>query len=242
MKYGILSDIHGNLEALEAVLETVGEVDSYLCLGDIVGYGANPNECCDLIRELAEVTILGNHDEVALGRMDLEWFNPYARAAAEWTMAQLTPATRDFLSQLKPTARVGDLTLAHGSLPDPWEYVTNSFEALNTFECLKTDLCFIGHTHYAEYYWHPRENLRVRMENLIFGGVVELDPGCRYLLNPGSVGQPRDQNWKASAALYDTDAPRVEVLRVPYDLATAQAKIRAAGLPDVLWQRLAIGR
>jgi|YNPNPStandDraft_1061719.scaffolds.fasta_scaffold45762_2 predicted phosphodiesterase len=242
MKYGILSDIHGNLEAMEAVLEALGEVDSYLCLGDVVGYGANPNECCARIREIAAVTILGNHDEVALGRMDLAWFNSFARLAAEWTISQLTPETRDFLERLEPTAQVGDLTLAHGSLDDPWAYITHPLEARDSFERLKTPVGFFGHTHLAEYYWQRQPHGRVWLKELVHGGRVTLDPRCRYLINPGSVGQPRDGNWYASAALYDSTTQQVEVLRVPYDLATAQAKMQAAGLPSFLWQRLAEGR
>ncbi len=242
MKYGILSDIHGNLEALEAVLEALGQVDSYLCLGDVVGYGANPNECCTRIREIAEVTILGNHDEVALGRMDLAWFNSFARAAAEWTIAQLTQESRDFLSKLKLTAQIEDFTLAHGSLCDPWAYITHPLEAQINFECLKTDLCFFGHTHFAEYYWHRRNQPRVQVKALGAGSNVKLEPDCRYLINPGSVGQPRDGNWQASAGLYDSATRQLQVLRVPYDIATTQAKMQAAGLPGFLWQRLAEGR
>lgn len=242
MKYGILSDIHGNLEALEAVLKALGKVDSYLCLGDLVGYGANPNECCACIREIAEVTILGNHDEVALGRMDLEWFNSFARAAAEWTISHLTQETRDFLLTLKPTAQINDLTLAHGSPADPWVYITHPLEARHGFDCLQTDLCFFGHTHFAEYYWQQRYNLKVWAKELEADAKVKLDPNCRYLVNPGSVGQPRDGNWHASAGLYDSDSRQFQLVRVPYDLTTAQAKIRAAGLPDILWQRLAVGR
>lgn len=242
MKYGILSDIHGNLEALEAILEALGEVDAYLCLGDVVGYGANPNECCARIREIAAVTILGNHDEVALGRMDLAWFNSFARFAAEWTISQLTPETRAFLEKLEPTARVGNLTLAHGSLRDPWAYITHPLEAQGDFECLKTPVGFFGHTHLAEYYWQRHPQGRVEMEEMVDGGRVKLDPRYRYLINPGSVGQPRDGNWHASAVLYDSSTHQLQVLRVPYDLATAQAKMQAAGLPDFLWWRLAEGR
>lgn len=241
MKYGIISDIHGNLEALEAVLKALGEVDGYVCLGDLVGYGANPNECCERVRALTDQVLLGNHDAAALGRLDLDWFNDFARAAIEWTMAQVTPENKDWLRSLPERLERLEATLAHGSLRDPWEYVSSTWEARSVFEAMDTDLCFLGHTHVAEFYVQS-EGRRCQQFSLIQGGTVALRNGHRYVINCGSVGQPRDGNWQASAGLYDTEARRVQVLRVNYDLATAQRKIQAAGLPAVLSYRLGLGQ
>ncbi|HIE50273.1 MAG TPA: metallophosphoesterase [Armatimonadetes bacterium] len=243
MKYGLISDIHANWEALEAVLEALGEVDAYLCLGDVVGYGANPNECCERVRELGCTTIIGNHDEAALGRMDLNWFNPYARAAVEWTMAALTPENRKFLESLPATAEVDDFLLVHGALPDPWMYITSPLEALLTFQNMEPDLCFIGHTHVAEYYYVEKNQGSFPSQvSLRRGGTVQVTPERRFIVNCGGVGQPRDGNPQAAAGIYDTETREVEVLRVDYDLPTAQRKIRAAGLPSILADRLAFGR
>jgi len=241
MKYGIISDIHGNLEALEAVLQALGEVGDYVCLGDVVGYGANPNECCERVRALTDRVLLGNHDAAALGQLDLDWFNDFARVAIEWTMAEVTSENKDWLQSRPDRIHLPDVTMVHGALRDPWEYISSPEEARSIFEAMDTDLCFIGHTHVAEVYRQSWDR-RIQRLSLTRGGAVDIRNGHRYVINCGSVGQPRDGNWQASAGLYDTEAQRVQVLRVSYDLTTAQRKIQAAGLPPILYYRLGLGQ
>lgn len=242
MKWAVLSDIHGNLEALEATLAALGEVDAYLCLGDIVGYGANPNECCDIVRKLCpEMTLMGNHDAGVLGRLSPHWFNPYARFALEWTRSVLTRENWDFLQSLPHRLEGEGWMAVHGSLVDPWEYITSPWEARPSFERLTVPLAFFGHTHLAEYYLQEEGHLLVTQHPWSAGESILLAAGRKYLVNPGSIGQPRDRDWRASAALFDAEARTITLLRVEYNLAEAQSKIFKAGLPPFLAERLAWG-
>jgi len=243
VRYGVISDIHGNLVALERVLEVLNERDvgRYLCLGDIVGYGARPNECCDLVRELDGVSVVGNHDAAACRPGKERWFTPAARACILWTREVLTETNREFLSSLQTRATVGGAELCHGSLADPEAYVTMPVETLSSFALMEEQVCFFGHTHYAEWFVQSEaERLPVQL-SASAGGRFELVPEHKYMVNPGAVGQPRDRNSQASFAIYDAEAGTVEIVRVGYDVATTQRQIIAAGLPENMAARLLMG-
>ena len=244
MRYGIVSDIHANLEALETALDSLGDVDALICQGDIVGYGPNPNECCDIIRERNAVTVLGNHDAAAVGCISLDLFNPYAREAIEWTRDQLTDANRDFLHGLPMIHRDEHFIMVHGSLnrPEEFEYIVSSWEARPTFaEMDPYKLCLISHTHIAEFYFQQLESEWADQVSMVSGGPIDLKPDFMYIINTGSVGQPRDFNPKAGFGVYDTDAGVVEIRRLEYPIEVTQAKMRGAGLPEPLWDRLEYG-
>ncbi|MFQ5810960.1 MAG: metallophosphoesterase family protein, partial [Armatimonadota bacterium] len=240
---GIISDIHSNLLALEAVLAALREreVDAHLCLGDIVGYGPNPNECCELVRELDGPCILGNHDEAVLKPGTEDWFNAYAAAAVLWTRAVLTEENADLLRSLEEQQVIGDLTMVHGALEDPWGYITEPYEATTTFELMRTPVCLVGHSHFAEWYELDPDNPRPRHVPATNGRTLTLAEDMRYIVNPGSVGQPRDRDSRASCALYDEDARTIEIIRTPYDIKACQQEMLEKGLPPALAYRLMFG-
>ena len=243
MIYGLLSDIHANLEALEAVLAELGGLNAFLCLGDIVGYGPDPGPCVDRVRELPNLTcVAGNHDLAALGHYDIKWFNPYAGQAILWTSGQLSADQKSFLSSLPLASDVPQALLVHGSLAEPMAYINTPIEAVQCFDEMPDSLCFVGHTHIAEYYRQPAETRFCEQVSLWSGGQVTLEPELRYIVNPGAIGQPRDGNPAAGFGIYDAEAGVVEVRRVSYDIAGTQEKMRRAGLPDYLIQRLSVGR
>jgi len=249
MRIAIISDIHANLEALDAVLGSVGPVDRFLCLGDIVGYGPDPDECVERVRSLPGlVCMAGNHDLAAVGKYDHDWFNAHARAAIEWTQRKLSDSSRQFLEGLPLIARVDDLTLVHGALPEPMDYITGPAEALSTLQEMQTPVCLIGHTHIAEYYWVPVPAGKpaslgdVEHEYLTDGGRIALEPGWRYVVNCGGIGQPRDGNPDAAFGIFDSDAQTIEMKRVAYDIEQVQRKMLGAGLPPLLSERLSYGR
>jgi len=222
-------------------LERVG-VDRYLCLGDVVGYGARPNQCCDLIRELACVCVRGNHDEAAVFPGKEEWFTPPARYCIEWTRDQLTDENRQFLKSLRSTAVVdGTIEVCHGSLPDQDYYTTTALDALMTIRAMSTRLCFFGHTHYAEWFTHNGQDSLPVEHPHPRGGVCHLEEGVRYLINPGAVGQPRDGVEEASHAVYDDEAGTVTIYRTVYDILRTQQQMEAAGLPEAMYARLWLG-
>jgi len=243
LRYGIISDIHSNLSALEAVLTLArrGEVEEYVCLGDIVGYGASPNECCEIVRDLPVTVICGNHDVAAIQPGREIWFTPAARACILWTREVLTDENRDFLAALSPRANVAGAAMCHGSLPDPDFYTTTPEEALLSLRMMEGPLAFFGHTHFAEWFCHGGEILVPEEATRPQGGVCTLEVGYQYLLNPGAVGQPRDGNHQASFAIWDTEARTVEILRLDYNIAEAQRRIYAAGLPENMALRLTLG-
>lgn len=243
MKYAILSDIHANLPALTRVLEECARegIEDFLICGDVVGYGAQPNECCDLIRELKAVVIRGNHDEVAVKVGKEEWFTAGARACILWTREVLTPDNRGFLAALKPLHRVAGAHLCHGSLVDPDLYTTAPLEALLTAQAMEEPLCFLGHTHYAEWYTYRGDNRPPTQSARPGGGELPLLAGRQYIINPGAVGQPRDGNSQASYAVWDTEAQVVTIQRISYDIAEAQQRILEAGLPTNMADRLKFG-
>jgi predicted phosphodiesterase len=241
MRVLLLSDIHANLVALQAVLANAGKVDQVWCLGDVVGYGPNPSECCAWVQEHAALTVAGNHDWAALGRIDLDDFNVYARAATIWTTQHLTPAAQAWLEDLPQRVVADTATLVHGSPRQPiWEYLLRASQAQRNFAYFVTPICFVGHTHVPIIF---EEGALQRGESGIsptYNQPTPLTTG-RYLVNPGSVGQPRDGDPRAAYALYDLDTQTVEFRRIAYDIAQTQQQMRAAGLPDPLVTRLARG-
>ena len=246
LRYLILSDIHGNWEALEAVVESAAnEYDRILCLGDIVGYGADPNAVTEWVRTNAAVVVRGNHDRASAGLEDLEWFNPVARRAAEWTHEQLTPENLAYIAALpKGPLPVDDFQVMHGSLLDEDEYVVGADDAGQSFPYLETSLAFFGHTHLQGGFQWGLNRVRTlgrpaaRQKEL----PLQLEPDAAYLINPGSVGQPRDGDPRAGYVLYNRNERFLMYRRVAYDVTAAQAKIQRAGLPDLLAERLAAGR
>ena len=251
MRYAILSDIHSNLEALTAVLETLAmkRVDRYLCLGDIVGYGADPGACLSRLQDCEAVMVAGNHELGCLGKLELDWFNEAARAAVLWTRDRLGFSELDSLRRLPLTQTLDAFTLVHGTLKQParFEYLVEAGQAIDSLTKCRTPLCLVGHTHlpcFIEYDGAQRRLLRVLASPAELGEVTFRPEAqtTRVLLNPGSVGQPRDGDPRAGAAIVDTEGGRVEFLRIAYDVATAQRKIHQAGLPAFLAERLAVGR
>ncbi len=247
MRYLILSDIHSNWEALEAVLTaSEGEYDEVLCCGDLVGYGADPNRVVDWSREAVKLVVRGNHDRACAGDEDLEWFNPAARAATIWTQNELTADNREYVRTLpKGPLAVEDFQIIHGSPLHEDDYLLSTYDATEVFAYLDTTLAFFGHTHVqGGFEWHKRKVRSLAELAQSDDGVstLELDANSAYLINPGSVGQPRDGDARASFVLYEPADRYLRYLRVPYDLETAQRKIVKAGLPDFLAQRLGVGR
>ena len=246
MRYLILSDLHANLEALDAVVrETAGRYDQAICCGDLVGYGADPNAVVEWVRSNCALTVRGNHDRACTGLDDLEWFNPVAQKAAFWTQEELTPANAEWTREL-PKGPLGcdGFQVVHGAPFDEDEYVIATAEAGQAFGYLESKLAFFGHTHVqGGFIWnHSRVETIPRTSPRSDRQTMEIDAECAYLVNPGSVGQPRDGDPRAAYCLYDTGASMITYFRASYDVAEAQRKIRQAGLPDVLADRLSIGR
>ena len=240
MRYGIFSDIHGNREALDAVLEKLEEHDctELFCLGDIVGYGAEPSYCIDKVREVCSVVVAGNHDYAALEKINIDYFNTHARQATLWTREQLDEERRQFLEELPLVSELETCTLVHGSLdsPEMFDYIQTSYDAYLTMEQLKNGICFIGHSHV------PIAFLLKNVITYTLESPIDLSDYTKAIVNVGSVGQPRDNNPLASYAVYDVAASRVDILRIPYDVEGAAAKILEAGLPEFLAERLKLGR
>ncbi len=240
MRIALLGDIHANLEALEAVLADAGQqaIDQIICTGDIVGYNADPVACLEKIREMGCPTVKGNHDEEAAGNQSLERMNPIAMAALQWTREQLSEEQRQWLSRLRMVRQVHDFTVVHSSLdqPERWNYVTNRFDAMAHFTHQFTSVCFHGHTHTPRIYQKLDKVIELQCQHLV------LEPQAKYLINIGSVGQPRDGDWRASYAIYDREKAEVAIRRVEYDVSKAQRKILAADLPEALATRLEYGR
>ena len=251
MRYAVLSDIHGNLEALTAVLQALAseQIDRYLCLGDVVGYGANPAECLARLQSCEAVTVGGNHDLACVGKLEVGWFNDLARASILWTRDQLSFSDLDALRRLPLLATVEPFTLVHGTLrhPQRFDYLVEAGQAIDTLSACRTLICLVGHTHLPCLIEYDQRHRRITR---ILTGATELTKvpfqnrpeSLRYLINPGSVGQPRDGDPRASFAVIDLAQQHVSVRRVAYDVAAAQQKIRRAGLPEFLADRLALGR
>jgi len=240
MKYAIIADIHGNLEAFQVVLEDIKQqkCTHTVCLGDVVGYGANPKECLEIVRTQNIPCIKGNHDEMCSGEEPLEGFNPYAAEAILWTRDQLNKEEQQWLRDLKYLRLAANFTMVHATLDGPqrWGYVFDKLAAAASFTYQNTPVCFFGHTHV------PVAFIR---DSLVRGGTYskfKTEPGKKYFVNVGSIGQPRDNNPKAAYVVYDLNEGTIELRRLDYNIQGAQKKILAAGLPPRLAERLAIGR
>ena len=253
MRYLVISDIHANLEALEATLEAAGPYDQALVLGDLVGYGADPNGVIDVVRQLKTAAIIrGNHDKVASGLDSVESFNYLARQAIEWTAAALTPTNREWLAALPkgPVLIDGFTEICHGTPLDEDIYVFEEMDAVRALRSAERQLCLFGHTHVPAMFTLGEApsgaagTLQLDVTIPIQGSPFQIDLAAplRYLVNCGAVGQPRDGDSRAAYGMLDTEARSLTVMRTVYNLAQTQAKIVDAGLPEVLAQRLAVGR
>ncbi|CAN5736006.1 metallophosphoesterase family protein [soil metagenome] len=240
MRYAIFGDIHANWEALMTVMGDAQEqgCTHFVCLGDVVGYNANPGECLDYVRALNCPVVKGNHDEEATQDRSLDDLNPLAESALLWTRRHLTDDQKQWLRELKLVRQARDFTIVHATLDSPgsWAYVSNRFDAMASFSYQFTQICFYGHTHTPRIY-EKDDTVRCLRET-----DVVLRRGVKYFINVGSVGQPRDGDWRSSYAVYDVEKQTVNVRRLEYDLHTAQQKILDVGLPPVLAERLALGR
>jgi diadenosine tetraphosphatase ApaH/serine/threonine PP2A family protein phosphatase len=247
LRVAVLSDVHSNLPALEAVLGAVEKagVDQLWCLGDLVGYGADPDACTALIRERSEVCLVGNHDLAVLGELDVSSFSETAKVAVEWTQGVASEETIGFLGGLEPALDHGGFGLFHASPRDPvWEYVLSIDQAEAGLDAQKQRIGLIGHSHVALYFTRPQGRPRpgyAHGAQAGDGALLDVDDGA-WLLNPGSVGQPRDGDPRAAWLELDTDEWTARFQRVPYDITAAAVSILAAGLPTALAERLAIGR
>src|SRR6185295_9787537 len=240
MKYAIIADIHANLEAFNTVLADIKAQNCthVACLGDVVGYNANPKECLDIVRGMNIPVVKGNHDEYCSIENDLEGFNPHAAEAINWTRDQLTPEDRQWLRDLKYMRLVTSFTLVHATLDQPqrWGYVFDKLAAAASFTYQNTSICFFGHTHV------PVAFIR---DSVVRGGTYskfKVEPGKKYFVNVGSVGQSRDGVAKATYVIYDLTEQSIELRRLDYDIPKAQKKILEAGLPPRLAERLAYGK
>lgn len=241
MRYAVLSDIHSNLESLRALLLLLAPDDVVLCLGDIVGYGPNPNECVKLIRERAQATVLGNHDVAAIDSFGVEYFNPAARAAIEWTQSVIDKEHIEWLNSLSYEIRVPEYLLVHGAPITYFEYILDKRNAAAAFAATDAPLIFVGHTHIADYYALAPDG-SIAHKHMQDGGHLRLENGARYIINVGSVGQPRDLNPEASFVFYDPDERAIEYVRYEYPVQVVQQKIHDAHLPIALAARLEVGR
>ncbi len=243
MRYAIISDVHGNIEAFNVVLFELEKEspNQILFLGDIIGYGPDPNECIKRIKEVADIVLAGNHDHAAIGHTDISYFNPYAREAIEWTIGKLTEGEKLYLSQLPITGEVNidHIFLVHSTpkRPQEWNYIFTFEDALENFRYFTQMLCFVGHSHVPVVIEMNRHGTLG-----ILRDEVKIKEGCRYIINVGSVGQPRDSNPDAAYVIYDTEKSTVWIKRVSYNYHKTQKKMREEGLPNYLIDRLAVGR
>lgn len=240
MRYGIIADIHSNLEALEAVLSRLEEegVDAYLSTGDLVGYGADPEACIRRVRELDTTVVAGNHDWAVANRLSLDYFNAHAREAIYWTQDRLGEEDVRYLRELELTAIVGDVTMVHGTLyaPENFDYLLTSYDAHLSFKVQETPLCLVGHSHV------PITFVLDGTVSFSFETETDLSGVDKAIVNPGSVGQPRDENRKAAYGVYDTETRVFKACRTEYDIEAATSKILRAGLPEILAERLWVGK
>jgi len=242
MLYGIIADIHSNLEALEAVLSQLRQADRIVCLGDIVGYGPDPNECIEIMQKEKIPSVAGNHDKAAIGEFNTQSFNENAKKAIDWTSGQLTASSRQYLAALPQYLATDGLEAVHGSLRDPLdEYVTNIDEAALSIELMKKNVCFAGHTH-VPLYVGKKAGGGYDGRRLSKDDIVNLNNYSKSFINPGSVGQPRDNDPRASYGLFDSEKNEFMLLRTEYNIAAVQEKMRIVGLPQFLIGRLVYGQ
>ncbi|MFH0877147.1 MAG: metallophosphoesterase family protein [Candidatus Omnitrophota bacterium] len=241
MRYVVFSDVHSNLQAFEAALETIqhSEIDRFVFVGDIVGYGANPRECISLLRGLNSLCVAGNHDWVVADRLEIEYFNAAAKEAALWTKEHIAAADRVFLSGMTLTAEENEFCIVHGTLdcPEEFDYMLDGTRAAKTFALFKKKICFVGHSHWPGVFVEEKD--KMSYEEPV---KLSLEADWRYIVNVGSIGQPRNGDPRACFCIYDDQAGALEFKRLDYDIALAQKKILAAGLPRSLAERLSLGR
>lgn len=230
MRIALISDIHGNLEALEKALESIDllQIDQIFCLGDIVGYGADSQRCLQIVRERAAVIILGNHDAAVVGRADLAYFNDLARAAILYTQSLLTNEQKNYIRSLPLSYKDEHCHLVHGTpaKPERWDYIFSAYDASNQFSSVEGNICFVGHSHVPGDYREKAKNP---------------DSVVKRIVNVGSIGQPRDRDPRLCFVIYNTDSGKIEFIREEYNVETAAGKIRRAGLPEFLADRLLWG-
>lgn len=241
MRYAIFSDIHSNLEALNSVLDAYQKerIDRYLCVGDIVGYGANPKECIKIIQDRNIETIAGNHDWASSGKFGLDYFNRYAKEAVIWTREKIDSQDTSYLNNLDLVYKEDDFCLVHGTLLNPgdFDYMFGLKEANDSFRVMDVLVCFVGHTHRAITFIEDSGKISYTLSN-----IINIEPQNQYIINVGSVGQPRDRDRRACFCIYDSKENVVEIKRIEYDVATAQKKILDSGLPPYLAMRLNFGQ
>lgn len=243
MIYALISDIHGNLEALQAVLKYIQfhekDIDKIICLGDIVGYGADPGECISITREISDIILAGNHDFAVCGLTSIEDFNAYATEAVLWSRKNLNEEEINFLKGLPLTHQEKIADFAHSSLhrPDSWRYIFGKTDTFIDFQIMEKKILFVGHTHVPVVF----ENAGVEVKR-VDSPELSLNSDKKYIINPGSVGQPRDRNPKASFAIFDSEKSSLKTIRIEYDIKKSQRKILEAGLPEILATRLDKGK
>lgn len=243
MRIAVFSDVHANLEALQETLAFLEKekIEKFFIVGDLIGYGANPNECIDLIRQLDCEIVAGNHDYGVLAKTDINLFNAMAKQAIQWTIRQMSQASLDYLSNLQLVQKKDNWCLVHATLESPasWQYVFDNTDALNQFVCFKEWICFIGHSHLPIIFELQEQNQSV---NEIRATNYRLKDNCRYLINVGSIGQPRDGDNRACFVIWDKEKSELKYVRLEYNIKSAQEKIIKAGLPEFLALRLSLGK
>ncbi len=236
MKIAFLSDVHGNLEALTAALESMKKFapDEIICLGDVVGYGADPEACLELLQRWCSIIMMGNHDAAVIGREDLTYFNDFARTAILWTRSRLASRHKEIIADFPMVIKQDEMHLVHSSPknPEAWDYIFSAHDVYDQFPSVDGKICFVGHSHVPGDYKEPRDRFSFA------GNELQLQ---RRIVNVGSVGQPRDRDPRLCYALYDSDGDEVRFIREEYDIETAANKIRRAGLPPFLAERLFSG-
>ncbi len=241
MRYGIFGDVHSNLEAFEEVIKAYKKerIDRYLCVGDIVGYGADPVGCIENLKILKADSVCGNHDWASVGLFDIEYFNPTAKRAIEWTKKFIDDTGKVFLRSLDLILKEGNIILAHGTLhrPEEFLYLLDLTDAQYSFDLMDRQILFIGHTHTPVIFFKKNNTI-----DYTFKDCLDIEEETRYIINVGSVGQPRDGDPRAAYCVYDTEGKRVWIKRIEYDIEKAEEKILKAGLPAVLGYRLLEGR
>ncbi len=243
MRYGILGDIHANLSALRAVLDRLQteRVDRVISVGDVVGYGAAPRECIALVRDIGAVVVKGNHDAACVGEIDVRYFNNYARDAVRWTQSVVTESDCEWLASLPMIANLDHCSVGHGTYfrPELFDYIQSTTDADPSLDAMVLPVCFVGHTHV------PVTLMRLKDDPLrtayTIDPEIDLSESARALINVGSVGQPRDEDPRAAYAVYDSELDRAWIKRVAYDIDEEARRIRSAGLPTVLADRLFLG-
>ncbi len=245
MKIGFISDIHGNFEALEVAMSNLQEqnVDKIVCVGDIVGYGAEPGKCIDVVEKNADTIIAGNHDWASVGKTDITYFNRFGREAILWTSEVLLPHHRSFLAELKLSYYDSNWCAVHSTPHEParWRYIFSSADAIEQFGYFDNKICFIGHSHIPGVFTDKGDYIQISVPFNERETLVKILADRRYIINIGSVGQPRDSDARGSIAVYDTDAEVVKFIRFFYPVPDTQKKIIAAGLPTFLAERLEQG-